>query len=93
MRQTPSPELEVTNTYPCIAIETRSIAINSENSFDDACRGAAAVVVWRPLATSRMDLHDTQKPALLRGRLPIIGTVVPARTSHRGYSKGRRQQQ
>ena len=31
--------------------------------------------------------------ALLSGRLPIIGTVVPARTGRRGNSKGRRQQQ
>jgi hypothetical protein len=89
VRRTPSPELEVTNTYPCIAIETRSIAINSENPFDDACRGAAAVVVRRPLATSRMDPRHP-KTALLSRRLPIIGTMVPARTSHGGYSKGRR---
>ena len=34
-----------------------------------------------------MDLHGTQKRASLGGRVPVIGTVVPARTGRRGNSE------
>ena len=54
--------------------------------------GAAAVVVWRPLATSEWTSRHPEV-ALLSGRLPIIGTAVPARTGRSGNTKARRQQQ
>ena len=49
--------------------------------------------VWRPLRNVQNGPPRHPEAALLSGRLPIIGTVVPARTGRRGNSKDRRQQQ